>query len=57
MEYLLPHLAALFRMELRGKEVVLLHSRAEGMNVFGYCSRVFANRHIEAVNEIDELTI
>ena len=54
MEYLLPDLATLFGMELRGEEVVLLHGRTERVNVFGDGSRVFADRHIEAVNEIDK---
>ena len=54
MEYLLPNLAALLGMELRGEEVVLLHGRAERVNVFGDGSRVLADGHVEAVDEVDE---
>lgn len=53
----MPYSAALFRMELRGEEVVLLHGSAEGMDIFSYGSCFLADRHIEAVNEIDELAI
>ena len=44
-------------MELSGVEVVLLHGRTEGVNVFGYGCSMLTHRHIEAVDEVDELAI
>ena len=44
-------------MELCGEEVVLLHRRTKRVNVFGYGCSILTHRHIEAVNEVDELPI
>ena len=47
-------LSALFRVELRGVEVVLLDGRAERMDVLGLCCRTFVDRYVETMDEIDE---
>jgi hypothetical protein len=51
----LTHLTTFFRVELSGIEIVLVHGRAEGVNVLGNGSRMFTNRHVVAVYKINEL--
>ena len=53
-QYLLTHSSALLGMKLRGVEVILVHRRAERQDVLRHSRRVLADRHIVAVDEIDE---
>lgn len=49
------HTAALFRMELGGKEIVFMESRAVGLDIVRRCNSAVAERYVETMDEIHEL--